>query len=308
MRNTCLDCVYELARQDERIFFIGSDLGEGTLGDMKEELPDRFFMEGIAEQHLVGMSAGLAMEGKIVYLNTIGTFITRRCYEQIVVDLCLHNVPVRLIGNGGGMVYAPLGPTHQIIEDFSILRAIPNMTIISVADADEMRRMMPETVDYPGPIYIRLAKGFDPIVTDDEHPLKIGKGVPVRQGADALIVTTGITLGLAREAADELKSQGIDAGILHLHTVKPLDESLFLEMADSVKAVVTIEEHTVLGGLGGAIAEIVAETPFEQPKRFKRIGIPDRFPDRYGNQLGLMEYFGITTENLTATVNTLLGR
>src|SRR5215472_4429142 len=167
MRKTCLDVVYELAKNDPRIFFIGSDLGIGTLKQFKAEMPERFFMEGVSEANLIGMAAGLALEGKIVYANTIATFITRRCFEQVALDLCLHNVKVRLIGNGGGVVYAPLGPTHLAIEDIAIFRSLPRMTILVPADANEMRRMMPLTVDYPGPIYIRLAKGGDPIVTND---------------------------------------------------------------------------------------------------------------------------------------------
>src|SRR5213592_860492 len=131
MRKTCLDMVYELARKDERIFFIGSDLGIGTLKQFKAEMPDRFLMEGVSEQSIVGVAAGLALEGKIVYVNTIATFLTRRCFEQVVLDLCLHDVKVRLIGHGGGLVYAPLGPTHLAIEDIAILRAIPNMTVIA---------------------------------------------------------------------------------------------------------------------------------------------------------------------------------
>ena len=143
MRQTCLNMIYELAKDDERILFIGSDLGVGTLDQFREEMPNRFFMEGVSEANLIGVAAGLALEGKIPYVNTISTFITRRCFEQVVLDLCLHNTKVRLIGNGGGLVYAPLGPTHEAIEDIAILRAIPNMTILAPADADEMRRLMP---------------------------------------------------------------------------------------------------------------------------------------------------------------------
>ena len=135
MRQTCLNMVYELAKADERVFFIGSDLGVGTLNQFKKEIPDRFFMEGVSEANLIGMATGLALEGKIVYVNTLATFLTRRCFEQIVLDACLHHANVRLIGNGGGMVYAPLGPTHLAIEDMAILRAVPNMTIVAPADA-----------------------------------------------------------------------------------------------------------------------------------------------------------------------------
>src|SRR6267143_2196339 len=151
MRKTCLDMVYELARKDERIFFIGSDLGVGTLKQFKAEMPDRFFMEGVSEANIVGIAAGLALEGKIVYINTIATFLTRRCFEQVALDLCLHNANVRLIASGGGLVYAPLGPTHEAIDDIAIFRALSGMPSIAPSDAEEMKRLMPATVDHPGP-------------------------------------------------------------------------------------------------------------------------------------------------------------
>ena len=305
MRKTCLDMVYQLAQNDDRIFFIGSDLGTGTLQRFKEEMPDRFLMEGISEANIIGMAAGLAIEGKIPYVNTIASFLTRRCFEQVVLDLCLHNVNVRLIGNGGGLVYAPLGPTHEAVEDLAIMRAIPNMTIVAPADADEMRRLMPLTVDYKGPIYIRLAKGYDPIVTTDDVPFEIGKAIPMREGADALIVTTGITLKIALDAAASLSEQGLEAAVLHVPTIKPLDTDAILGFAAEAPVIVTIEEHTLVGGLGSAVAEIVAEANFSPAKCFKRIGIPDVFPDEYGSQASLMERYSITTENLTSVITGL---
>lgn len=308
MRETCLDQVYELAKIDPRIVFIGSDLGVGTLRKYKEEMPDRFYMEGISEAHVVGMAAGIALEGGIVYVNTISTFITRRCFEQVAVDVCLHNLNVRLIGNGGGLVYAPLGPTHLAIEDISILRALPNMTIVAVADAEEMKRLMPQTVDHEGPIYIRLAKGYDPIVTNDDVPFRIGKGLPMRKGHDALLVTTGITLKVAQEAAKLLAPEGIECAILHMPTVKPLDLELLLDLAKGVRAVVAIEENTTLGGLGSAVAETIAEAGFSPGKKFRRIGIPDVFSDRYGSQANLMDYHHINTDTTVATVRALLER
>jgi transketolase len=191
MRKTCLDMVYELAKSDARVVFIGSDLGIGTLKQFKAEMPSRFFMEGVSEANLIGISAGFALEGKIVYANTIATFLTRRCFEQVCLDLCLHNVNVRLIGNGGGLVYAPLGPTHLATEDLAIFRALPHMTILAPADATEMRRMMPLTLNHPGPIYIRLGKGGDPVVTDPAQPFEIGKIFVMRSGGDAVIVSPG---------------------------------------------------------------------------------------------------------------------
>jgi len=307
MRQTCLNSVYELAKKDDRIFFVGSDLGSGTLQEFRKEIPDRFFMEGVNEAHVIGMASGLALEGKIVYVNTIATFITRRCFEQVALDLCMHNVKVRLIGNGGGLVYAPLGPTHLAFEDIAILRALPNMTIVAPADRDEMRRLMPQTVEWPGPMYIRLAKGFtDPIVTTDDIPFEIGKSLPMRKGKDALIVTTGITLKLAQTASEVLSAGGIEAAILHMPTIKPLDSVAILDLASSVKAIVTVEEHSIVGGLGAAVAEILAEAGFDTPKRFKRIGIPDTFPDQYGTQDSLMARYDITAETITSTLREFL--
>jgi len=263
-------------------------------------------MEGINEAHAVGMASGMAMEGAVVYVNTIATFLTRRCFEQVALDMCMHHVNVRLIGNGGGLVYAPLGSTHLALEDIAIMRVLPNMTVVAPADADEMRRLMPLTVDYPGPIYIRLAKGYDPIVSNDQIPFEIGKGLKIKTGNDVLIVTTGITLKLAQAAAESLKNDGIDAAILHLPTIKPLDQDLLIDMADRVKAVISVEEHTVIGGLGSAVAETLAEFAFGRPKRFKRLGIPDVFPDQYGSQDSLMQRYGIDHNLIIKTAKELL--
>lgn len=305
MREAALNQVYELAKTDERIFFIGSDLGVNTLDKFRNEMPGRFIMEGISEQHVVGMAAGLALEGKIVYVNTISTFLTRRCFEQVVVDVCLHNLNVRLIANGGGLVYAPLGPTHLAIEDISILRAVPNMTIVAPADADEMRRLMPLTVDHEGPMYIRLAKGYDPIVTNDAVPFRIGRAIQMREGKHAVVITTGITLKLALEAAAELAVTGVECAVLHMPTIKPLDANAVLELAALAPVVVTVEENTIIGGLGGAVAELIAEADFTSVKRFRRIGIPDSFANHYGTQAQLMNHYNITTAEIVATVRRL---
>ncbi len=308
MRQTCLDMVYELAQKDKRVLFIGSDLGVGTLQKFKQEMPDRFFMEGISESNIIGMAAGLAMEGKIPYINTIATFLTRRCFDQLVVDLCLHKVNVRLLGSGGGLVYAPLGPTHEAIEDIAILRAIPNMTIVSPADAQEMKRLMDKTLDYPGPIYIRVAKGGDPVLTTDQIPFEIGKVFPMHSGKDALIITTGITLKHALDAAHHLHEEGIEVAVLHVPTLKPLDQKIILGYIASVPVVVTIEEHTLMGGLGSAVAEIIAEANFSPSKRFKRIGIPDVFPDQYGSQETLMDYYGINASRIISIIKENYGK
>src|ERR1700693_2937736 len=257
MRQTCLNMVYDLAKRDKRVLFIGSDLSPGLLGDMKKEMPERWYMEGVTEANVIGMGAGLAKEGFIPYLNTIATFITRRCYEQVAVDLCLHNLPVRLIGNGGGLVYAPLGPTHLAIEDIAIMRALPNMTVVSVCDAEEMKRFMDQTLDWPGPIYIRLAKGYDPIVSRAELGFEIGKAIVMREAAGGksrvLLVTTGGATTRALEAADALEADGIECTVMHMHPVKPLDTAALIEHARGCDLIVTVEEHTIVGGLGSAV-------------------------------------------------------
>lgn len=306
MRKTALQMVHQLARRDPRIFFIGSDLGAGTLQEFRDEMPDRFFMEGISEQNVIGMAAGLALEGKIPYVNTIATFLTRRCFDQVCLDLCLHRAKVRLIGNGGGLVYAPLGPTHMAIEDLAIMRALPNMTVLAPADAQEMRRLMPLTVDLPGPVYIRVAKGFDPVVTPVDAPAAIGRALFVRPGRDALAVTTGICLGPALKAAEELSGAGVDLAVLHMPTLKPLDVAALCAASSGVRAVVSVEEHTILGGLGSAVAETLAEAGLLSGRGFRRIGIPDVFPDRYGSQAQLMDHYGISAAGIARTVRGLL--
>jgi transketolase len=305
MRKTSLDMVYELAKRDPRVVFIGSDLGPDTLKQLKAELPRQFLMEGVGEANIVTMAAGLAMEGKIPYINTIATFLSRRCFEQIVLDLGLHNTKVRLIASGGGVVYAPLGPTHLAIDDIAILRAVPNMTILAPADADEMRRLMLQTPEIDGPIYIRLGKGGDPIVSRDDLPCEIGKAILMRDGPDALIIATGICLQVALAAADELAKQSVSASVLHVHTLKPLDAQAIHENLGRVPVAVTIEEHTIVGGLGSAVSEIIAEAGFDSPKHFRRVGIPDVFPDEYGSQSSIMARYDITAEHLVKVIKEL---
>jgi transketolase len=305
MRQTALNLVYELAKHDERVVFIGSDLGAGTLDKFKQEMPDRFLMEGVSEANIVGLAAGMALEGKIPYINTIATFFARRAYEQIVLDLCLHQVKVRLIASGGGLVYAPLGPTHLPIEDISIMRAIPNMTVVAPCDAEEMRRLMLQTLDYPGPIYIRLAKGGDPVVSRPDLPFRIGMAIPLRSGSDIMFISTGICTQVALQAASALELQGLHAGVMHVHTIKPLDTATIKDSMESVPVVVTIEENNVMGGLGSAVAEIIAESGFDPPKQFARIGIPDTFPRQYGSQASLMETFQISPAHLVDKATSL---
>jgi transketolase len=310
MRKRSLDMVHALARRDERVVFIGSDLSPNLLGDMKKEFPSRYYMEGICEANIIGMAAGMAMEGYMPYVNTIATFITRRCYEQVAVDLCLHDLPVRLIGNGGGYVYAPLGPTHQAIEDIAIMRALPHMTVTAVCDAEEMTRLMEATLDWPHPIYIRLGKGGDPVISKPERGFAIGKAIDMIEGeqggCDVLLIATGVATTQALEAAATLATQGIRCRLLHVHTVKPLDAEAIVEAASQARLVVTVEEHSLVGGLGSAVLEALSDAIVGPLPPLKRLGIPDRFADHYGSQQALMEHFHIDADSIAATARSTL--
>ena len=306
MRKKALDSVYTLAKNDERVIFIGSDLGPGVLENMKNEMPERFFMEGVSEQHIVGMAAGLAMEGFIPYVNTIATFLSRRCFEQVAMDLCLQDLPVRLISNGAGGVYAPLGPTHLAVEDIAIMRALPNMTIVCPCDADEMNRFMMKTLDWPHPIYIRLAKGGDKIVSNESAGFEIGKSILMKNGKDGLFISTGVMTQLALQASEKLENEGIYCGVLHMHTIKPIDEISLMNLIPNVKAVVTIEEHTRIGGLGSAILEFCSDSIPEHTHKIFRVGIPDKFAEQYGSQNSLLEQWGITVQNIISSMKNKL--
>ncbi len=309
MRATCQNMVYDLAKRDPRVIFIGSDLSPGLLADMKKEMPERWYMEGITEANVVGMAAGLAMEGYVPYVNTIATFITRRCYEQVAVDLCLHELPVRLIGNGGGLVYAPLGPTHLAIEDIAIMRALPNMTVTAVCDSKEMVRLMNCTLDWPHPIYIRLAKGGDPVVSREENGFAIGKAIPMmraRSRRAVVLMATGVMTTNCLAAAELLSKDGHDVSVVHFHTVKPLDEETILEFADGAELVVTVEEGTRIGGFGSAVTDVLVEKLGVAMPAVLRVGLPDAFPNKYGLQEELFELYGLTPAQIAArTVKSL---
>jgi transketolase len=306
MRQVAINQIHDLARRDGRVLFIGSDLGAGTLKAMKAEMPDRFFMEGIAEAHIIGMAAGLAMEGFVPYINTIATFLTRRCFEQLAIDICLDNLPVRLIASGGGVVYAPLGPTHIAFEDIAILRSLPNMAIVAASDAEEMARLMAASLDWNGPLYIRLAKGGDPIVSKPDFGFEIGRSILMRPDGGVLLVGTGIATGLALAAADLLGAEGIRARVLHAHTLKPFDAEGLAAASAGTDLIVTVEEHSIVGGLGSIVLEALSDAGILLPTL--RIAFPDRFPEGYGSQAHLLEKAGITPAGIAARTRAMLLR
>ncbi len=307
MRKACLEAVAELADQDDRVVFIGSDISNRNIEGFYTRHPDRFFMEGVSEQHLIGMMTGLALSGKIPYLNTIATFATRRCFEQLVIDAGLHKQPIRIIGSGGGGVYAPLGPTHIAMDDIAIMRTIPNMSIIAPSDAEEMKQLMPQTLNMPGPLYIRLAKGGDPVLyRNEEHECVLTKAIKLRHGTDVVLIGTGITSKLALEAAEDLEQQGISCSVLHYHTLKPFDVDGLIAELNTVKAVLTIEEHSCIGGLGSIVAEAISSANLDRLIKFIKLAMPDELLDNYGSQHFLMQRNGITKTNIIKQILLLL--
>jgi transketolase len=208
----------------------------------------------------------------------------------------MHDLPVRLVANGGGLVYAPLGPTHQAIEDIGILRTLPNMTIVAPCDANEMARLMDASLHWPHPLYIRLAKGGDPIVSKSELGFEIGKGIQLKKAVDVLLVTTGITTQIGLQTSESLLKENIDCGVFHMHTIKPFDYDGLFQASESVKLIITIEEHVLNGGLGSAVLEAFSDHELE--KKIIRLGIPDAFVKKYGSQELLMSEFGLDHETI----------
>lgn len=306
MRKVATNAIYELAKRDPRVVFVGSDLRAGILDEMRREMPDRFYMEGVSEAALIGIAAGLAFEGYMPYVNTIATFLTRRCLEQVAIDVALHKLPVRLIASGGGAVYAPLGPTHMAIEDIALMRTMPNMAIAVPCDAPEMQRVMDASLDWNGPLYIRVAKGGEAVVSRDDVPFALGKAVTMRSGGDVVFVGTGIATTQALEAAELLAHQRISAGVVHVHTVKPLDVETIAWTASGARLVVAVEEHVRDGGLGSAIAEAFSDLGIATP--LLRVGFPDRYWHEYGNQEHILGLCGLLAPQLASTVRARLAQ
>mgnify|MGYP001182523936 FL=1 len=300
MRQTCLNTIFELAKKNKKVLFIGSDLGPGVLDDFKKKYPKRFFMEGVAEQSVIGFAAGLALEKYKPYVNTISTFITRRCFEQVVIDLCLHNLPVTLIGNGGGLVYAPLGPTHQAIEDISIMRTLPNLTIISPCDSHEMKHLMLKSLYLKGPLYVRLARGGEKIITKKYKP-NIGKALVLKKAKDYFFVTTGVTAQIALDACESLlKNYNIKCGVVHFSTIKPIDKAVLKKLILSSKKIITVEENVEIGGFGSSILEYSSKVTNKLKKaNIKIVGLEDSFVKKYGTQEELLDYNNINYKYLS---------
>ena len=272
----------QLAKEDERIFLLTGDLGFSVLEQFKEAFPKRFINAGVAEANMIGVAAGLSLSGKVVFVYSIIPFVTMRCYEQVRNDLCQQNLDVKIIGVGGGLSYGTAGPTHHAIEDIAIMRALPNMTVVCPGDPIETEFAVEQAVSYEGPIYIRLGKGNEPNVHETIPEFKIGKGIILKNGNDLNILATGNMLENAKIVADRLEKEGINASVISMHTIKPLDVDLIKDLAYSGEPMFTIEEHSIIGGLGSAVANILAES--NSRVIFKRIALPDAYIKNVGDQ------------------------
>lgn len=297
MRNAFAAEITDLASEDERIVLLSGDIGNRLFNDYKARFPARFLNCGVAEANMMSMAAGMALCGLYPLAYTITPFITTRCFEQIRVDVCYQNVPVILVGVGGGLSYASLGATHHSCEDIALLRSLPNMTVVCPGDAVEVRLALREALKLDGPVYLRLGKKNEPVIHEQSPEFRIGKGIIVRPGQDICLLSTGNILPVAVQAAEELDKSGVSAQVVSFHTVKPLDEVLLSRVFSSFTVVVTVEEHSALGGLGGSVAEWLADQP-PQNSRLLRIGTADKFMHEVGDKEYARRYFGLTPENI----------
>lgn len=305
MRKEVLDEVARLVASDPRTIFIGSDLGYGTLEEARNLYPDRVLIEGIAEQHVVGFAAGLALEGYIPYVHTISTFLVRRALEQIVVDVAMHSLPVKFIGAGGGMVYAPLGPTHQAVDDFAILRAVPGLCIAAPADSHEARMVIRDLHAYPSPAYVRLGKGNEAEITGEWEEVSVGALRVVREGTMNALLTTGSVLQEALAALDAGSSYLGFPSLYHVPYIAPLDSQALLSIAKSHEQIVVIEEHAPSGGLYSAVVEIVARRSVGC--RIAQVSLPEGFASNFGSQRQHWMKAGLASETLGEVLHERLG-
>jgi len=292
----------ELAEKDPRIVAVTNDsVSSSNLKEFKQRFPDRLVNVGIAEQNLVGVSAGLASAGKIPFTCGASCFLTGRALEQIKVDLAYSRHNVKLCGISSGMAYGELGPTHHSIEDLAWTRAIANLTVVVPADPVETAQAVRAAAAMEGPVFIRVSRMPVPTVLDADRPFEVGKAVPLREGSDVTIVGAGVTVSRALEAAELLVKDGISAAVLNLSTIRPIDRESLAEAARR-GPIVTVEEHTVYGGLGSAVAEVVVDT---HPVRVKMLGVPGVFAPT-GSPAYLLDHFGLSPEGIRDAARSLV--
>lgn len=291
-------------KNDPNVVALCADLTESTrMSLFKKEFPDRFIQMGIYEQGLVSISAGLALAGKVPFLSSYAMFSPGRSWEQ-VRTACLSKANIKIVGSHAGVSVGPDGATHQAIEDMAITRCIPEITIVYPCDSTEARKATVEMAKMIGPTYIRLAREKTPVMTSDETPFKIGEAMVVRDGSDAAIIACGPLLYQSLVAAEELAKEGIECRVINNHTIKPMDEKTIIAAAKDCGAVVTVEEHQVMGGMGSAVSEVLAKN---QPVPMEFIGVQDQF-GQSGEPNELVEFYGMGTKDIVKAVKKVLKR
>lgn len=306
MRSLFNKVLLEIAEKNDRIYMILADIGYGEIEGFAERFPDRYFNVGVAEQNMTGVACGVAMEGNIAITYSIANFPTLRCLEQIRNDVCYHKANVKIVIIGGGLAYGALGVSHQSTEDLAIMRALPDMVVLAPADFAEAEAATHAMIAHDGPVYYRCGYKKEPSLHSGPIDFRIGRAIQVRDGKDLTLIGTGTITYRAYEAAGLLEAQGIKARVLSMHTVKPLDREAVLAAARDTGAIVTVEEHNVLGGLGGAVAEVLAEAG--AGVAFQRVGLPDSYVHIVGSHEWLLDYYGFSPEAIASTARGVLER
>ncbi|MGI6037205.1 MAG: transketolase family protein [Limnochordia bacterium] len=304
LRHCYGQALVEVGRENEKVVALDADLRGSTMSSLfRQDFPERFFEVGIAEQNMVGLAAGLALTGWIPVVNTFAVFATGRAFEQIRQSVALPRLNIKIGGSSCGLTDTGDGATHQSIEDIAIMRALPNMTVLSPADGIEAKQAVKAMFEVDGPVYIRIGRIEVPNLYGDDYRFELGKAVTMREGSDVTLVATGTMVALALEAAETLAKEGISARVLNVHTIKPLDKEAILAAAEETKGIVTIEEHSVIGGLGSAVAEVVSE---KGGAPVRRLGVQDVFGQSSNSYEELLAVYGLTAENICATAKGLL--
>lgn len=289
----------KLGQINDNVVVLDADLSKSTkTNDFYKMFPERFFNMGIAEQNLIGSACGLSTAGKIPFASTFAMFATGRAFEVIRNSVCYPKLNVKVCATHAGLTVGEDGASHESVEDMAIMRAIPNMTVLVPADGVETEKMIFEVAKYNGPVYVRLGRSAVPVLFDENYKFEIGKGSVVRDGNDATIIACGIMVNEAVLAHEALKEEGINARVINMSTIKPIDRDLIIKAAEETKAIVTAEEHSIIGGLGSAVSEVVGE---ECPVIVKKVGVKDTFGES-GTPAELLKKYGLTAEEIVNAV------
>ncbi len=303
MRTAYLDTLYELASRDKRVYALISDNGAIVYDKYRRDFASQYLNLGISEANMLGMAAGMASCGKIPFAYTIGAFLAYRAFEFIRNDICLQKQNVKIVGTGAGEVYSALGPTHHSTEDLGGLRTLPHLTILCPASPLEVKKAAQAAYEQEGPVYLRLGTNKEPEIYNNDYLFKIGKGVTLKDGKDITLIGTGSILKDILDAVNNLQQEGITARVINIHTLKPIDKELIMKAIEETRKIITIEDHSVIGGLGSAVAEIIAESG--KGVAFKRIGLHD-FSKGYGSYTQVKELNGIGIGQIIDSVKMLL--